>query len=988
MQGVQPSLCGSSSKGAQVALQKQVIPMPTAGGLDKGTADALRDPQQLSRGDNLAQLKSGEISKRKGFELFGTFGFGKASFVADDVIVYGNNKISTDYRAFSFINSFTTSALSSNRLFKPTMQEWTFEKVGAIDDASFITDVCVDALDFVYLATNGVIYKCDENFNTIRPFPTSLKTGRSVTTRDGRVRFVNNTHAITPGNSGIIYSLSAFQSPTFTNVSLGLTIASSSLFDAIGIGTGYLVSYDDGTDLKVAHFNSSNVLQGTVTLSKTNAVSCHLGYVTTSNNYFTVGVARSSGTSNLYRVELSTMTVDSTGDTGPCFHLGTVRFGSPAATSFFKCSGTVGDPTDHKVQLGSQTSWAASYTLGFSNQVNQTTLSSFPISTDQHTFGKYITALCGYQSTDDFNLQNSMAAISWVTDNLAAAFFDGLITNGSSPNVNTEITGANGQYWLPRLGELSDGTWVSTLQVRSASSGSISAADATFVLRGLKMRRTQRADFSKPVNFAGNAYIAANSIYICNGSEYNEFGFVIYPNSPDATLVHGGGTLPGATYGFATTYEWTDAQGRTIESAPSFKTVTTSSGSNAADYVTQNAPFSTHTKYRQNFYRTVPDGSIYYFVGSSTGAVISEDIAQADLETRRILYTTGGVAENIMPHNVNFLAFAKNRMWTFERGNYSKVWFSKKVDSSFLPAFSDLLTLEVGQQGGKLVGVAQVDDKVIIFKESYIYVIVGDGPTDTLVGEFSQPSAISQGIGCSSAKSILETPMGVFFQSPEGIYLVDRSLQVQFVGRPVYGETSVTSSLYLQDDNLCLFSTESEIWVYYATTGAWYRWTIERVQEMYLVDGAIHLEIGSTVDQSSRIIDQGSGFQDYGDAGLANYDQAIKLGQYQFAGIQGYQRVYRLLLTGAQTTSTTALTVKTYFDGNSTATDTLSITAANSKSGNRMAFEVRPSVQKCETMELEVIHTGNDEGIKISAVSAEIGVIGGAGRRGSSGRAI
>jgi hypothetical protein len=500
---------------------------------------------------------------------------------------------------------------------------------------------------------------------------------------------------------------------------------------------------------------------------------------------------------------------------------------------------------------------------------------------------------------------------------------------------------------------------------------------------GCFLTRETRSTFSKPAVGDENTYIAANSIYISDGREYNELGFPIYPNPPDYALINSGtGVLPiSSTYGLASTYEWTDARGNIIESAPSFDSYTRPATTTFSfEYTAQEPPFGTHASWRQNFYRTVPDGSIYYFVGSttSTSTTVVDDIAQADLETAKILYTTGGVAENINPSNCSFVTFAKNRLWTFENGDRSTVWFSKQIQKNFLPAFSDLLTLQVSDVGGKLIGIGQVDDKVVVFKESYIYVVVGDGPTDTLVGEFSAPTAISQGIGCSSAKSILETPMGIFFQSPEGIYLVDRSLQVQFVGRPVYGETAITSSLYIQDDNLCLFSTASEIWVYYATTGAWYRWTLAGVQDLFLLDGSIYAGL------AANVVKQGSGFQDDG----ANYDQAIKLGQYQFSGIQGYQRVYRLLLTGAQTTSTTALTVKTYIDGNSTATDTLSITAANSKSGNRMAFEVRPSVQKCETIELEVIHSGNDEGIKISAVTAEVGVIGGAGRRGSTGRAI
>jgi hypothetical protein len=52
-----------------------------------------------------------------------------------------------------------------------------------------------------------------------------------------------------------------------------------------------------------------------------------------------------------------------------------------------------------------------------------------------------------------------------------------------------------------------------------------------------------------------------------------------------------------------------------------------------------------------------------------------------------------------------------------------------------------------------------------------------------------------------------------------------------------------------------------------------------------------------------------------------------------------------------------------------------------------MSLEIRPSKQKCETMQIELSHTANNSGITINAVIAEVGAIPGAGRRASTGRA-
>jgi hypothetical protein len=80
--------------------------------------------------------------------------------------------------------------------------------------------------------------------------------------------------------------------------------------------------------------------------------------------------------------------------------------------------------------------------------------------------------------------------------------------------------------------------------------------------------------------------------------------------------------------------------------------------------------------------------------------------------------------------------------------------------------------------------------------------------------------------------------------------------------------------------------------------------------------------------------------------------------------------------------------VSTFFDGNNTATDTQTIAQSATVSGDKMQLEIRPSVQKCETMQLQLSHTANNEGLTVSGITAEVGIIGGAGRRASTGRAV
>ena len=203
---------------------------------------------------------------------------------------------------------------------------------------------------------------------------------------------------------------------------------------------------------------------------------------------------------------------------------------------------------------------------------------------------------------------------------------------------------------------------------------------------------------------------------------------------------------------------------------------------------------------------------------------------------------------------------------------------------------------------------------------------------------------------------------------------------VSFVGRPLYkSEGTLISSAYNPVNNCVYFLSSTKLWAFFITTGSWYEWTVTNPIDILYESGVLYLIT------TTKILKQTAGtWQD--DA--SNYQQLIKLGQFQFAGIQGYQRVYKILATGRSLADEAGtVTVKNYFDANTTATDTQTIAQTALVSGNKMSLEIRPSKQKCETMQIELSHTANNSGITINAVIAEVGAIPGAGRRASTGRA-
>jgi len=49
----------------------------------------------------------------------------------------------------------------------------------------------------------------------------------------------------------------------------------------------------------------------------------------------------------------------------------------------------------------------------------------------------------------------------------------------------------------------------------------------------------------------------------------------------------------------------------------------------------------------------------------------------------------------------------------------------------------------------------------------------------------TEPSLIPTDTGTINPRSIVLTPMGIMYQSEKGIYLLDRSLQVSYIGADV-----------------------------------------------------------------------------------------------------------------------------------------------------------------------------------------------------------
>lgn len=1010
-------------------IQKQTVAFPLVKGIDKSRPNLLLEADQLEDGVNTEILESGEITKRPGFATNVTLPARTPLALIEgngaEGVAYSNNYLAMPY--VSSGGAVTLQDTSNTGIIKPTLGDLSakvsdliginIRNIFSFD--SYTNPTTGEVLVAVVVAdTTARVYKFDKNFNII-PFLSSpyaefsgFNFGVSGLTGikclEDRVFYIGGTSGIkmvTFNSSGIASNTTIQTGP------LGL-------WDVCDSETNeFILTYPSGGNIVVSRRNRSDgSLIAGVNATPSSGVESTCVFTriqSTAGRDVCLAVARQSGNKiSLIRYNSSLVLQQTSDQTG----------GSP---SYYCVTGVAtSNPAREYVAAELSTSTASTYANKRNETwfrhvdfyyANGTTLSNYGkrhlrsgivSKGTQLGSGKNPFVMLYTMSEDTYRLQNAYILVQFgnPSDLVNNAGFTTIVAQGlaySEQYAFYASVSSQGDQPRQNLSLLSSTKALMPLHCRQDSSPINGIPN--LVLRNCIIELDTNYRGSRPIKISGQTYTASGRIYNVSGSGLKEAAFNLYPDPPGTTdnagvtiaafTPSGSATIAAGVYQYCLVYEFIDDSGNLIESAPSqVESYTVAAGGAASISINYRLPgWISYPQFKVVAYRTDAGGIIFYrtaeasydTTSGSPSAIVSlvDTTSNTVLKTNKILYTTGGVVENIAPPNAQWLSFVKNRLWTYEYGSYDTVWFSKEIREGFVPQFSDLLTITVPRNYGEIVGVAGLDDKIVVFKQFGIYVIVGDGPTETLTGAFSQPASIASGIGCINSRSILETPQGIFFQSQEGIYIIDRSMAVQFIGQPLYkSEGTILSAAYDPVNNRVFYLSTTDLWVYYATTGTWHRWTVTNPVDIDYLDNELYLLT------TTRVLKLTAGtWQDAG----ANYEQRIKLGQMQFSDLQGYQRVYRVLAQGRLSDAPSGnVTVSTFFDGSSSATDTQTIAQSAIVSGSKVQLEVRPSRQKCESMQLQLSHTANNSGLTISGLTAEVGTLGGAGRRAATGRAV
>ena len=438
------------------------------------------------------------------------------------------------------------------------------------------------------------------------------------------------------------------------------------------------------------------------------------------------------------------------------------------------------------------------------------------------------------------------------------------------------------------------------------------------------------------------------------GSTIVESGFLCRPRvvvTQPASGDPGDGVapkLPTGKYGFAAVYEWTDERGRLYRSDPSFVesyTVGTGNGEGIGDvnvsslHLSNKRPLGGAGEIQIRLYRTTLDGTTYRYVDSKvmdrTAAytvfqaeynAVGDGVQLSDLDLAKneVIYSdpdnleggTGLVNEQPNPYRTHCIHQGRH-FYVHRDYENAHIFYSHQFIPGFAPEYSNDLRVTVPPDGGRILAMISYLDKLFIFKERRIYATHGNGLDGAGNGTgYATPYLITDSIGLKkvdvtgglpNSSSLVRTPIGVMFQSDQGILLLDQGLKLRPIGDRVSYFTDqstyyISSSNVLPGRNLVIFTAADVLggtdWalVYDYVQDQWSTYSAYECPDAVEAYGVLYMKRSSLV----RVENTGSYVDDPGDVQVP---LRIVTGWFSFAQPGGYQRIRDMHVLGQYLTA-------------------------------------------------------------------------------------
>lgn len=294
-------------------------------------------------------------------------------------------------------------------------------------------------------------------------------------------------------------------------------------------------------------------------------------------------------------------------------------------------------------------------------------------------------------------------------------------------------------------------------------------------------------------------------------------------------------------------------------------------------------------------------GSNGYLVNDTTVDTVTllDELPDALLVLRERAYTNAGVLSNDPVGLGHIIHAGKDRLFFSDPTDATLIRYSQTRRTGYGPEVS--ADLPAQYVGAPVVAIGTLDGAVLAFSSSSVRYFGGTGPLANpdaapQIG-FSATEVVTGDVGCASARSLAVTPDRVLFKSDRGLYQIDRSRQVGYVGAPVegYNAQDVTSADPVPGKTQILFLTDSgSTLLYDYFFGQWSTYTNHEGLDAAVVSNTYHYIRAGAADLQVYRSNPDSYLDDTSEIRLHLETAWIKLAGYH----QALQKIWHALFLG------------------------------------------------------------------------------------------
>jgi hypothetical protein len=320
---------------------------------------------------------------------------------------------------------------------------------------------------------------------------------------------------------------------------------------------------------------------------------------------------------------------------------------------------------------------------------------------------------------------------------------------------------------------------------------------------------------------AGLLYLAGGFVGVYDGRALTAAGFFEKPRIFSATPTNGAGALPSSTTLLvAVVWEARDAFDNVISS--DISDVTSVVMGAADDTITVSASRPHGWRFARSVtcvaYRSVAGINQLRRAESTdvfSGGAITLLASDATIRTHGVIYTQAGrgALGTILPHEAPLPA---DYLWKFGNrilsANADGAQVSKEIFPTAEVEWSGAVGFTIPKISERITGCAALDQRGFLFTAERIYQFAGDGPNDAGEGRYSEPSPLPTSTGLMTWQSLVETPLGLFFQGSNGqLWVLPRDgSPPTWIGQPVRDTLvafpTVTSATLVTKEQLVSFT--------------------------------------------------------------------------------------------------------------------------------------------------------------------------------------